>query len=387
MKISTTVSSIPTSPTLAVTSKAKALKAQGKNVIGFGAGEPDFDTPEHIKQAAIRALENGFTKYTPVGGMVELKDAIVYRTSEDYGIEITPENVVVSCGAKHSLFNLLLTILSPGDEVICPSPYWVSYPPIIRIAGAVPVIIDTTENNMRLEAAQLKESITKRTRAIIINSPCNPTGTTYTRKELEKIAEVCLENDLMIISDDIYHKIVYSGSEFSSIATLSRELTERTFIIQGVSKTYAMTGWRIGYCIGNAEVISAMTRLQSQSTSNPTSFAQAASIEALKGPQDTVEDMRKTFEKRKAIMVSMLSDIPGFELIEPQGTFYCFPSVKAHLDRFKTTSGLADFLLEKALVAVVPGEGFGSPDHIRLSFALHDENIVDGLNRIKQALS
>ena len=387
MKISPTVSSIPTSPTLAVTSKAKALKAQGKDVIGFGAGEPDFDTPEHIKQAAVRALEKGFTKYTPVGGTVELKGAIADRISEDYGIKITTDNIIVSCGAKHSLFNLILTLFTPGDEVICPSPYWVSYPPIIRIAGAVPVIIDTTQNNMRMDIQQLKESITKRTKGIIINSPCNPTGITYTKKEIEEIAEVCLQNNLIIISDDIYHKIVYPGSEFTSIATLSRDLEKRTFIIQGVSKTYAMTGWRIGYCIGDPEVISAMTKLQSQSTSNPTSLAQAAAIEALRGPQHTVEEMRKTFEERRTIMVSMLREIPGLEVIEPDGTFYCFPSVKAHLERFGSASGLADYLLDKALVAVVPGEGFGSPDHMRLSFALNEESIVEGLNRIKQALS
>jgi len=387
MDISPTVSQIPTSPTLAVTAKAKALKAQGKDVIGFGAGEPDFDTSDHIKEAAIKALKGGMTKYTPVGGIPELKDAIVSRTKEDYALDVTPENIIVSCGAKHSLFNLFLAIFKSGDEVICPLPYWVSYPPIIRIAGATPVTIDTTSNSMRLTADQLKSAITERTRGIIINSPCNPTGTTYTKAELEQIAEICVENDLIIISDDIYHKIVFKGSEFFSIAHVSPDVAKRTFIVQGVSKTYAMTGWRIGYCIGDRKVIAAMTRLQSQSTSNPTSFAQAASVKALTGTQDIVGERRAIFEKRKGLMVSMIRDIPGFDIIPPQGAFYCFPSIKGHMERFESASKLADFLLDKALVAVVPGEGFGSPDHIRLSFALNKETIKNGLNRIKEALS
>lgn len=387
MKISKMVSDIPASPTLSITAKVGALKAQGQDVIGFSAGEPDFDTPEHIKEAAMKALRQGKTKYTPAGGTIELKEAICSRTRNDYKLDVGPDNVIISCGAKHSLFNLCLTIFEPGDEVICICPYWVSYPPIIKIAGATPVIIDTTTTDFRLYADQVKEAITKRTKGIIINSPSNPTGMMYGKDELEKIAEICLENDITIISDDIYQKLVFDGASFFSIAALSPEVAEKTFIIHGVSKTYAMTGWRIGYCIGNPEAIKAMTRLQSQSTSNPTSIAQEASMAALTSDQSLAEAMRKTFEGRRNIMVSKLKEIPGLDIIEPDGTFYCFPSIKGLMDRFDNANTFANFLLDNALVAVVPGEGFGSKEHIRVSFATSEDNIIKGLERIKQALT
>jgi aspartate aminotransferase len=387
VKISKIVSNIPDSPTLALTAKVNALKAQGKDVIGFGAGEPDFDTPEHIKQAAIDALKKGKTKYTPVGGTPQLKEAICFRTKEDYGLTFKPENVLVSCGGKHSLFNLALTILDPGDEVICPSPLWVSYAPIIEIAGAKPVFIDTISTGFKLYPEQVKDAITKKTKAIIINSPSNPTGVVYGRKELEEIAELCLKHDIIIISDDIYQKLTFEDAEFFSIATISPEVAKRTFILHGVSKTYAMTGWRIGYCIGDAQVIKAMHSLQSQSTSNPTSIAQEASVVALTSDQSAVEIMRKAFEKRKNLIVAKLREIPGIDVIPPGGSFYCFPSIKGHLDRFSGAHELAGFLLDKALVAVVPGEDFGSKEHIRLSFATSEDNIINGLDRIKQALS
>jgi aspartate aminotransferase len=387
MKISKVASNIPASPTLSITAKVKELRTQGKDVIGFGAGEPDFDTPDAIKEAAIEAINKGVTKYTPVGGTPELKEAVCNSIYADYGLKTTPDNVIISCGAKHSLYNLFLTLFEHGDEVICPAPYWVSYPPMIEIAGARPVIVDTRDNGMKLTADVVKKAVTNRTRGIIINSPSNPTGMIFDRKELEAIAEICLKHDIVIISDDIYKNIIFDDAEFFSMATISPEVAANTFIINGASKTYAMTGWRIGYCIGDAEVIKAMTRLQSQSTSNPTSFAQNGAIISLSGDQAIVEERRKIFEKRRDLIVSKIREIPGFTIIPPSGSFYSFPSIKGYLDRFGSASKLAEYLLEKALVAVVPGEGFGVDDHMRLSFATSEENIINGLNRIKEALA
>ncbi len=387
MKISKVASNIPASPTLSITAKVNKLRAQGKDVIGFGAGEPDFDTPDAIKKAAITAINQGITKYTPVGGTLKLKEAVNNVIYTDYGLKTTPDNVIISCGAKHSLFNLFLTLFEHGDEVICPAPYWVSYPPMIEITGARPVIVNTQDTGMKLTAEAVKNAITNRTRGIIINSPSNPTGMIIERKELEAIAELCLKHDIVIISDDIYQKIIFDDAEFFSVATISPEVAARTFIINGASKTYSMTGWRIGYCIGDAEVIKAMTRLQSQSTSNPTSFAQDGAIVSLSGDQSIVEERRKIFEKRRDLIVSKIREIPGFAIIPPSGSFYTFPSVKGYLDRFGSAANLAEYLLEKALVAVVPGEGFGADDHMRLSFATSEENIINGLNRIKEALA
>lgn len=387
MKISKVVSNIPASPTLAITAKVNELKAQGKNVIGFGAGEPDFDTPDEIKNSAIEALKKGMTKYTPVAGTPELREAICQTMSSDYGLQVTPENVIVSCGAKHSLYNLFYTLFEQGDEVICPAPYWVSYPPMVEMTGAKAVIVDTRKNKMHLTADMVKEAITPRTRGIILNSPSNPTGMVFERKELEKIAALCVEHDIVIISDDIYRKLVFDNLEFFSVATISPEVAKRTFIIDGASKTYAMTGWRIGYCIGDSTVIKAMTRLQSQSTSNPTSFAQKGAYVSLTGSQSIVEDRRKIFEKRRDLIVSKLREVPGFEIIPPQGSFYSFPSIPGYMDRFGGSNGLTNYLLENALVAVVPGEEFGAEDHIRLSFATSDDNIIKGVERIKEALS
>ncbi len=387
MKISQMVSNIPASATLTITAKVKELKAQGKDVIGFGAGEPDFDTPEDIKQAAIEALQAGKTKYTPAGGTPELKSAVAGVVRNEYGLDTTPDNVIVSCGAKHSLFNLFLALFESGDEVICPAPYWVSYPPMIAIAGARPVIIDTTPTGMQLTADQVREAITPNTRGIIINSPSNPTGMIYDRGELEKIAWLCVEHDITIISDDIYHKIVFSGSEFFSVATLAPEVAERTFIILGASKTFSMTGWRIGYCIGDKDVIKAMTRLQSQSTSNPTSFAQDGALHSLTADHAAlIEERARIFEQRRNLIVSKIREIPGLEIIPPQGAFYSFPALTGYLERFGSAGAFAEYLLEEALVAVVPGEDFGASDHVRLSYATSEKAIVEGLERIKQAL-
>ncbi|HPC47903.1 MAG TPA: pyridoxal phosphate-dependent aminotransferase, partial [Deltaproteobacteria bacterium] len=294
MKISRLVSKIPGSATLALAAKVNDLKAQGRDIIGFTAGEPDFDTPETVKEAAVEALRQGMTKYTPVGGTPQLKEAVCAAFERDYGMKIGPENVIVSCGAKHSLYNLFLTLLDEGDEVICPAPYWVSYPPMVEMTGARAVIVDTRVTGMKLTADQVAGAITGRTRCLVINSPSNPTGMVFERRELEKIAELCLRNDIVIISDDIYRKIIFDGAEFFSVACISPEVAKNTFIIDGSSKTYAMTGWRIGFCIGDSAVIKAMERLQSQSTSNPVSFAQAgAAVSLLDGEiQKIVEERR-----------------------------------------------------------------------------------------------
>jgi aspartate aminotransferase len=387
MKISKIAANIPESPTLAITAKVNELKSQGKNVIGFGAGEPDFDTPEPIKNVAIDSMKKGFTKYTPVAGTPELKQAVCDNISADYGLKYSPANVIVSCGAKHSLYNLFYALFEAPDEVLIPGPCWVSYPPMIEMTGAKPVIVDTRQNRMHLTADMVKEAITPRTRGIVINSPSNPTGMVFEKKELEKIAALCVEHDMVIVSDDIYRNLVFDGSRFFSMATIAPEVAKRTFIVDGPSKTYAMTGWRIGYCVGDIEVIKAMSRLQSQSTSNPTSFAQKGAYESLTGDQSVVEERRKIFQKRRDLIVSKLGEIPGFSIIPPEGSFYAFPSIEGWMDRFGGSSALTSYLLENALVAAVPGEEFGAPDHLRLSFATSDENIINGLDRVKEALS
>lgn len=386
MKISKLVSRIPGSATLALTAKVNALKAQGKDVVGFTAGEPDFDTPENIKDSAIQALQQGKTKYTPVGGTPELKEAISANVNQDYGLNVSPDNVIVSCGAKHSLYNLFLTLFEEGDEVICTGPYWVSYPPMIEMTGATPVIIDTRPG-MKLHADMVAEAITKRTKGIIINSPSNPTGMVFEQKELEKIAELCIRHDLVIVSDDIYRKIIFDDRKFFSMATISPEVAGRTFIVDGSSKTYAMTGWRIGYCIGDSNVIKAMSRLQSQSTSNPTSFAQYGALTSLTSDQSPVEERKRIFEKRRDLIVRKLKDIPGMDIIPPNGTFYAFPSITGYLDRFQGSTAFCEYLLEKAMVALVPGIEFGADNHVRMSFATSESNIIKGLDRIREALA
>ncbi len=389
MKISQLVSKIPGSATLALSAKVNELKAKGKDVVGFTAGEPDFDTPENIKNSAIEALGRGSTKYTPVGGTPRLKEAICTMVQADYGLLVKPENVIVSCGAKHSLFNLFLSLFEAGDEVIVPGPYWVSYPPMIEMTGAKAVTIDTRPTGMKLHADMVAEAITKRTRGIIINSPSNPSGMVFEKKELEEIAELCVKNDMVIISDDIYRKIIFDNLSFFSMAGISPEVAKRTFIIDGSSKTYAMTGWRIGYCIGDSTVIKAMERLQSQSTSNPVSFAQEGAVASLINAetQVVVEERRKIFEQRRNLIVSKLREIPGIDIIPPGGAFYAFPSIEGYMERFGNATAFSEFLIEKALVALVPGGEFGAPDHVRFSYATSEQNIIKGLDRIKEALA
>ena len=393
MKLSARINSIKPSPTLAITMKANALRAEGRDVIGFGAGEPDFDTPDNVKKAAIQAIEEGFTKYTPVGGIDELKDAIIGKLNRDNKLNYTRAQIVVSCGAKHTLYNLAQVLFEEGDEVIIPSPYWVSYPDIVILTGAKPVILKTNASDgFKIGPGQLEEVINPRTRAVIINSPSNPTGAVYTQAELMELAEVFVKNDVLAISDDIYEKILYDGISFANMATVNADMKERTVVVNGVSKSHAMTGWRIGYAAGPVEIIAAATKLQSQNTSNPTSIAQKAAVEALNGDQAIVEAMVKEFEKRRNVMVDRLNAIPGITCMTPQGAFYVFPEIAGLLGRkyggkvLATSSDVAAWLLDEANVAVIPGGEFGQDDHIRLSYATSMSNIEKGLKRIRDAI-
>jgi aspartate aminotransferase len=391
--LSNRAKSLKPSPTLAINAKAKSMLAQGIHVISFGAGEPDFDTPDNIKKSAKKAIDEGFTKYTPVGGIDELKDAIIKKFQRDNKLTYKRSEILVSCGGKHSFYNLAQAIFDQGDEVIVPAPYWVSYPPMVALANATPVIIETTEKNgFKITPEELKKAITMKTKALILNSPSNPTGSAYTKKELEKIAEIALLKNIFVISDEIYEKIVYDGFEFKSIASLSEEMKKNTIIVHGVAKTYAMTGWRIGYTAGSEEIISAMNNIQSQSTSNPTSISQKASVEALSGPQDEVTRMVDAFAQRRNYIVDRLNEIPGVSCYKPVGSFYVFPNFSSYYGKsyqskkIENSTVLADYLLDVAKVAVVPGVEFGADPFERLSYATSMEDIKEGLNRIEEAL-
>jgi aspartate aminotransferase len=391
--LSNRAKSLRPSPTLAINAKAKSMQAQGIHVVSFGAGEPDFDTPGNIKAAAVKAIEEGFTKYTPVGGTDELKDAIIKKFQRDNGITYKRSEIIASCGGKHSFYNLAQAIFDEGDEVIVPAPYWVSYPPMVALAGATPIIIETREENgFKLSMEDLRKAITPKTKALIINSPSNPTGGAYTREELERIAEMALSHNFFVISDEIYEKIVYDHFKFISIASLSEEVKKRTIIVHGVAKTYAMTGWRIGYTAGPEEIISAMNNIQSQSTSNPTSIAQKASVEALAGPQEEVKKMVTAFEERRNYIVDRLNKIPGVSCLKPVGAFYVFPNFSSYYGKsyqgkkISNSTELADYLLDIARVAVVPGVEFGADPFERLSYATSMEDIKEGLNRIEESL-
>ncbi len=393
MYISKRLQSIKPSPTLAIDAKAKALKAKGVDIISFGTGEPDFDTPQNIKDAAIKAINNGFTKYCPVSGTPDLKDAIIKKFKEDNNLEYTREEVMVSCGGKHSLFNLFQTIFDEGDEVIIPAPYWVSYPDMAVLAGAVPIFITTSDkNHFKVKPTEIEKVITKKTKAFILNSPSNPTGNTYTKEELEEIADICIKNNLLIISDEIYEKLVYDNFKFFSIAQVSKEVKDHTIVVNGVSKAFAMTGWRIGYAAGPKEIIAAMTKMQSQSTSCPTSISLKAATEALNGDKACLETMRVEFEKRRNYIVDRLNKINGITCLKPEGAFYVFPNISNLLEKtyngklINTDIELADYLLEEAKIAVVPGSAFGAKGFIRFSYATSMEKIVEGLNRLEAAL-
>ncbi len=399
MKLAERILKIQPSPTLEVAALANALKAKGIDVISFGAGEPDFDTPRNIKDAAITAIEQGKTKYTPSGGINELKKAVADKFLRDNNLEYKLSEIIINSGGKHSIYNLMQVLLNDGDEVIIPSPYWVSYPPIVELAGGVPVIIDTTdETSFKILPEQLKKAITKKTRAVVINSPSNPTGAAYTIDELKALASVVEGTDILIISDDIYESIVFDKFEFTNCASFSPELKKQTVVLNGVSKTYSMTGWRIGYMACDEEIIKKIDILQSQSTSNPTSIAQWASVEALNGDQSIISEMLTAFERRRRLIVDGLNAVPGFSCFNPNGAFYAFPKISGlyKMDGWKkisekytskyNSSKLTSFLLEEARVAVVPGIAFGNDDYIRLSFATSDENILKGLERINEAI-
>ncbi len=393
VKISDRVAGLTESVTLAITAKAKAMKAEGMDVIGFGAGEPDFATPENIRDAAKRAIDEGCTRYTPVGGIPELKKAVIEKFGVDNSLDYTPDEVVVSCGAKHSLYNIFQSILDDGDEVIIPSPYWVSYPAVVSLAGGVPVIVRTeAARGFKMTPEELRSAITPRTRALIINSPSNPAGTLYSTEELSVLAGVALEKGLLIISDEIYEKITYGGVTATSIASLSEEVKARTVVVNGVSKAYAMTGWRIGYAAGPKAVMKAVSKLQSQSTSNPTSISQWASVEALTGPQDAVGKMVSAFSKRREAIVAGLNAIPGVTCVEPHGAFYVFADFSSFYDKrhsagaVRSSLDMAGYLLEGVGVALVPGAAFGEDDFVRISFASSMDNINEGVKRIGLAV-
>jgi aspartate aminotransferase len=385
---------IKPSVTLAIAAKAGKLRAEGIDIANFSAGEPDFDTPEHIKDAAIEALRNGMTKYTDVKGIEPLRAAVVQKYQREFGLEYRKEDVLVSCGAKHSLYNVLQAVIDPGDEVVIPAPFWVSYSDMALLAGGVSKIIPTDERGeFRISADQLAATLTGRTRVFILNSPCNPTGATYDRDELVAIGRVLEAHDCLIISDDIYEKIIYDGAQFCNLVELCPALRQRTVIVNGVSKSYAMTGWRIGYALGPSDIIGAAAKIQSQSTSNPTSIAQAAALEAIRGKQDEVTAMVGEFHKRRDVIVQRLNAVPGIRCLKPQGAFYVFPNVsglfgKKIQDKILTAPcEVADFLLEHARVAVVPGEDFGSKEHVRFSYATSLDEIERGCARIREAVA
>ncbi|MED4014826.1 pyridoxal phosphate-dependent aminotransferase [Sutcliffiella cohnii] len=390
MKLAKRVMTLTPSTTLEITAKAKALKDAGHDVIGLGAGEPDFNTPDHILNAAKAAMDKGFTKYTPSGGLPALKNEIANKLKVDNNIEYKPSEIVVCSGAKHALYLLFQVILDEGDEVIIPTPYWVSYPEQVKLADGVPVYVEgKEENNFKITAAQLKEKITPKTRAVIINSPSNPTGMVYTEQELFEIGEVCKEHNVLIVSDEIYEKLLYDGNKHISIAQLSPELKDLTIIINGVSKSHSMTGWRIGYAAGNETIIKAMTNLASHSTSNPTSIAQYATIAAYAGPQDDVETMRAAFEERLNVIFEKLNNIPGFSCIKPQGAFYLFPNVSeaAKLAGLEDVDSFVKVLLDEEKVALVPGSGFGAPNYVRLSYATSLVQLENAVDRIAKYMN
>lgn len=381
------VKALTPSTTLAITAKAKELKAQGMDVIGLGAGEPDFNTPKHIIDAAFKSMNEGNTKYTPSAGLPTLISAIIEKFKKDQGIDYKKNQVIVTNGAKHALYTLFQVLLNEGDEVIIPTPYWVSYPEQVKLAGGVPVYVEgKEENDFKVSVDQLSSAINSKTRALIINSPSNPTGVIYSAEELLAIGNLCLEKGIVIVSDEIYEKLIYGKNEHISIAQLSNKLKEQTIIINGVSKSHSMTGWRIGYAAGNEEIIEAMTNLASHSTSNPTTTAQYGTIAAYTSSQEALEEMRSAFENRLETIYDQLLEIPGFSCVKPQGAFYLFPNVKEAARRcgYENVDAFVEGLLEEAMVAVIPGSGFGSPDNIRLSYATSLDVLEEAISRMKK---
>ena len=393
MELSKLARELKPSATLAITAKAKEMKSQGIDVIGFGAGEPDFDTPENIKEFAKRSIDNGFTKYTAASGIDELKNAIISRIKEDYNVEYEKKEIFVGSGAKHVLYNLFQVLLDLNDEVIIPAPYWVSYPEQVRIAGGKPVILTTEQSNgFKVKPSEIQNVITDKTKILVLNYPSNPTGVTFTKEELVEIANLAEKNDLIVISDEIYDKTLYSETKHTSFVQINDSIKNRTILVNGVSKTYSMTGWRIGYAAGNKKVLAAMNNLAGQSTSNPTSIAQKASVEAFSGPQDKVDEMVVEFKKRRDFICKELNNIDGISCLVPDGAFYVFPDISYYFGKeykngkIENSVDFADFLLNEAKVAVVPGIEFGSDKNIRISYATSMHDIKEGIKRIKEKL-
>ena len=380
-KISARASGVTPSLTLAIDAKAKQLKAEGLDVVGFGAGEPDFDTPQHIKEAAWKALSSGFTKYTPSSGLLALRQAVVEKLKKDNGIEFEPNQIIISNGGKHACFNAIMATCQKNDEVIIPSPYWVSYPEMVKIADAIPVFVQTTEEEeFKITPEKLEKAITPRTRLLILNSPNNPTGTVYSADELKALGEVCIKHGILIMSDEIYEKLVYDNTAYTSIASISPEIKAHTIIVHGLSKAYSMTGWRIGIIAAPLPIAKVIAAVQSHSTSNPVSFAQMGAIEALTGPQDHLSVWIQEYSRRRSYAWKKLSSIPGISCVNAKGAFYLFPNISK--TGFKSVE-FAARLLEEERVAVVPGIAFGSDDNVRISYAISMEQIIKGLDRIE----
>ncbi len=389
MNLSKKAGNISPSITLSITAKANELKAQGVDVVSFGAGEPDFNTPQNIINAAIKAMQDGKTKYTPAGGILELKKTICKKFKEDNGLDYTTDQITISTGAKQCLANVFMAILNPGDEILIPIPYWVSYPELVKLADGVPVFVETLkENNYKYTIEDLEKAVSDKTKAILINSPNNPTGTIYNREELIEIAEFAKKHDLLIISDEIYEKLTYDGEKHISIASLSQDAFERTVVINGVSKTYAMTGWRLGYMAASKEITKLMTSIQSHMTSNVNTIAQYAAIEALNGPIEDLNTMVKEFERRRNFMVDRLSKIDGVSIIKPSGAFYIMVNISSYFnttfkgEEIKNSLDFSRVLLDEEKVAVIPGAGFGLDEYIRLSYATSMDIIETGIDRI-----
>ncbi|NAS16492.1 aminotransferase class I/II-fold pyridoxal phosphate-dependent enzyme [Clostridium butyricum] len=389
MNLSKKAGNISPSITLSITAKANELKAQGVDVVSFGAGEPDFNTPQNIINAAIKAMQDGKTKYTPAGGILELKKTICKKFKEDNGLDYTTDQITISTGAKQCLANVFMAILNPGDEILIPIPYWVSYPELVKLADGVPVFVETLkENNYKYTIEDLEKAVSDKTKAILINSPNNPTGTIYNREELIEIAEFAKKHDLLIISDEIYEKLIYDGEKHISIASLSEDAFERTVVINGVSKTYAMTGWRLGYMAASKEITKLMTSIQSHMTSNVNTIAQYAAIEALNGPIEDLNTMVKEFERRRNFMVDRLGKIDGVSIIKPSGAFYIMVNISSYFnttfkgEEIKNSLDFSRLLLDEEKVAVIPGAGFGLDEYIRLSYATSMDIIETGIDRI-----
>jgi aspartate aminotransferase len=393
MKLAKRVSQISPSPTLSITAEAKAMAARGVDVIDFASGEPDFDTPIPIKEAGIAAIRNGFTKYTATGGIEELKHAVIDKLQRDHGLSYKTSQILISCGAKHSLYNLAQALFEAGDEVIIPAPYWVSYPDQVLLNEATPVIVPTSEETeFQLNRELLEQYLSPRTKALVLNSPGNPTGAVYEHRTLEAVAKIAMRRGIVIISDEIYEKIIYDGIKHMSIASLGADVQAHTVVVNGVSKAYSMTGWRIGYAAGPEPLIAAMGAVQSQSTSNPNSIAQKAAVAALQSGEESISEMVAEFDKRRRFMVERLNKIAGIQCAMPRGAFYAFPNVSRLVGRRSpqgpvTSSGqFASYLLKEARVATVPGEAFGAAGHLRLSYATSFQKIADGLQRMEAAV-